>query len=39
MKKNLVHAKNERLYANVKKDTIVNQIFCGAIAKRKKKLV
>jgi hypothetical protein len=39
MKKKLVHAKNERLYANGKKDTIVNQIFRGAIAKRKKKLV
>jgi hypothetical protein len=39
MKNNLVHAKNERLYTNVKKDIVTNQIFRGAIAKRKKKLV
>jgi hypothetical protein len=36
MKFFLVHAKNEHLYANVKKDMITNQIFCGAIAKREK---
>jgi len=37
MKFFLVHAKNEHFYANVKKDTIANQIFCGAIAKLKEK--
>jgi len=39
MKKNSVHAKNEHLYANVKKEITANQVFCGVIAKREKKLV
>ncbi len=38
MKKNSVHAKNEHLYANVKKEIIANQVFCGVIAKREKNL-
>jgi hypothetical protein len=39
MKKNLVHEKNEHLYANVKKNTISYKVFRGATAKRKNKLV
>jgi hypothetical protein len=39
MNKDLVHANNESMYANVKKNTIASQVFHGANAERKKKLV
>ncbi len=34
-----VNAKNEHFYANLKKGTITDQLFCGVIATRKKRLV
>lgn len=39
MNKDSIHAKNKRLYANGRKDIIANQVFHGAITKRKNKKV
>ncbi len=39
MNKDSIHAKNECLYANGRKDIIANQVFHGATTKRKKKIV
>jgi hypothetical protein len=35
MKKYSIHAKNEHLYPNVKKNTIANWVFCDVATKRK----
>jgi hypothetical protein len=37
MNKEFVHAKNERLYCSIKKDTIANQIYHVVIGEKKKK--
>jgi truncated hemoglobin YjbI len=37
MNKDIVHAKNERLYAIVKKDSILKQVFHADVGERKKK--
>jgi len=37
MNKEFFHAKNERLYCSIRKDTIVNQIYHVVIGERKKK--
>jgi hypothetical protein len=39
MNKDIVHAQNERLYATVKKDSILKQVCHAAIGERKKKPV
>jgi hypothetical protein len=39
MNKDSIHAKNECLYANGRKDIITNQVFHGATIKRKRKIV
>jgi hypothetical protein len=39
MNKDFVHARNERFYCSIKKDTIVHQIYYVVIGERKKKLV
>jgi hypothetical protein len=39
MNKYFVHAKNERLYATTKNETIFNQVYYPIIKKRKKKIV
>ncbi len=39
MNKNFVHAKSERLYVVVKKDSIFKQIYLAIVGRRKKKLM
>jgi hypothetical protein len=39
MNKDFVHAKNERLYAIARKDSILKQVCHAVVGERKKKLV